>query len=369
MSETFQIPMTQVTLYVTIQNFSCCFAMLFVNQAIAKFHFRRLMTAASLLVSVPALLMGFATSIWQFYVLGAIQGLGLAFTTSLIVPLILKRWFHQKLGTALGIASACCGLSGALFGSILGYVIETASWRTAYIVVGLSCLMMTLPVSLFVLRLDPADKGMKPYGYQEDAANTLSQTEGPAKENTVWWFLPVIIFLAFIAKAMTSFVSHLPTFGTTIPLTIANVSILTSLCMLGNTGSKFLFGAMADYIGAKKTSFLALGIVAGAICLMLTKGQLATCIGAFFYGVVSFMAITGLPLVAKSVCSDKQYSKALVAMNVSSYLSMSLCVSIFSFFYDLLGRYDEIFVALLAMVAIEAVLIGSLYWGKRKSRG
>lgn len=30
-------------------------------------------------------------------------------------------------------------------------------------------------------------------------------------------------------------------------------------------------------------------------------------------------------------------------MNVASYLSMSLCVSIFSFFYDLLGEYDEIF--------------------------
>lgn len=369
-SKALNVPMTQVTLYVTIQNLFCCIAMLFVNRAISRFKFRRLMISASFLLSIPALLMGFATSMWQFYVLGAIQGIGLAFTTSLIVPLILKRWFYEKLGTALGIASACCGLSGALFGAVLGHIIAVNSWRMAYIVVGISCLLLTMPVCIFVLRLDPADKGMQPYGYQKCTEDSRQKIENDVTAgNHSWWLLPAIVILAFIAKALTSFVSHLPTFGTTIPLTIANVSILTSLCMLGNTGSKFAMGVLADHIGAKKTGFLALGIAVGAICLMLTKGQIAVCIGSFFYGVVSFMAITGLPLIAKAVCSDKLYSQALVAMNVASYLSMSLCVSIFSFFYDLLGEYDEIFLALLAAIALEAVLIIALYHGKRKSEG
>ena len=59
---------------------------------------------------------------------------------------------------------AFTGIGGVIFNPVGTYFITTVGWAVAYRVFALIVLVTTLPFSLFVVRSNPADKGLAPYG-------------------------------------------------------------------------------------------------------------------------------------------------------------------------------------------------------------
>ena len=78
-------------------------------------------------------------------------------------PILLNNWFHKKAGMAVGISAAFSGLMGMMGSSALGFMIPALGWRASYGIIGAASIVLILPVSLFVLRNRPSDKGMLPY--------------------------------------------------------------------------------------------------------------------------------------------------------------------------------------------------------------
>lgn len=346
-----------IALYVTFQNLSCCFGMLCAKPILGKFKLRDILAVASLLAGVPYFLLSRATQLWHWYILGVTQGLGLAFITSLVVPIVLRQWFSKRLGLAMGAASSFAGLTGAVMSAVLGVVIRDLHWRMGYTLSGVVLLVMTLPVSLFVMRMNPEEKGLQPYGYEDSPNDVKAVAASAAAKKPFPVQIIEIILLGFLAKAFCSFISHLPAYGSVVPVTIVEASLLTTFCMLGNMATKLAFGPLNDRVGSRWASDIAIGVIAVAILLLLSKGQLAMCIGAFLFGTVAMFSVTEVPLIARSIWNKAHYADAMVAINVASYLSYSFTMSIYGYLYDFWGQYDIIFVILLGLLVVEWILI------------
>ncbi len=99
---------------------------------------------------------------WQLYLtLGALVGGGvncLAYTGQSIY---LTNWFVRRRGLALSIAFSGVGIGSITILPWLGWLIETAGWRSACIWLGILLLVLLAPLNL-LLKHRPEDMGLPP---------------------------------------------------------------------------------------------------------------------------------------------------------------------------------------------------------------
>src|SRR5687768_269916 len=145
-----------------------------------KFGARPLMLFASLLISVGTVLLGTITELWQFYVFYAlfVGSMGHAAFTVLL-PVILTRWFKRHMGLAIGIYWAALGAGTVLFAPLFSWLIETRGWEHAFTYIGVGLGTVLFAFSLLIHNR-PADKGLAAFG-DEDGARPVSADSTPAR--------------------------------------------------------------------------------------------------------------------------------------------------------------------------------------------
>ena len=137
------------------------------------------MTAGILILALATAGCAFATELRHFYILfGILMPLGTAFCGWPIYAPALMNWFYKKRGLILGCAQMGGGLSMAC-AILVEYAIEKMGWRSAFLVLAGTVMVIFLPLVLFFFYYQPRDKGRLPYGL--DAPATDAQT--PRKED------------------------------------------------------------------------------------------------------------------------------------------------------------------------------------------
>ena len=143
-----------------------------------RYSARSLMLGASLMISAGTVLLGMIQELWHLYVIyGVFVGaLGNA-AFVVLLPVIITRWFHQKMGLALGIYWAGLGLGPVVFALLFRWMIENRGWESAFLMFGLVFGVVLLFFSWFI-RTSPAEMGLTAYGAEEAAKG--KQSSGPA---------------------------------------------------------------------------------------------------------------------------------------------------------------------------------------------
>jgi len=132
-----------------------------------RFSARTLMLGASLMISAGTVLLGMIHELWHLYVIyGVFVGaLGNA-AFVVLLPVIITRWFHKKMGLALGIYWAGLGLGPVVFALLFRWMIENRGWESAFLMFGLAFGAILLFFSWFI-RTSPAELGLTAYGAEE----------------------------------------------------------------------------------------------------------------------------------------------------------------------------------------------------------
>src|SRR5437588_362321 len=126
---------------------------------------RRVVGVSLVLLSAGAIGASYVQTLWHVYLttglLMALGAGGLALTTGSTVA---ARWFEARRGVAIGIAAG--GMSA---GQLVVIPLATAltlwlGWRGSFFWLGLGLLFTVLPIALWLVRDDPADEGLRPYG-------------------------------------------------------------------------------------------------------------------------------------------------------------------------------------------------------------
>jgi MFS family permease len=135
-----------------------------------RYGARLLMIGAALLITVGTYLMGTITELWQFYVYYGffVGSMGHAAFTVLL-PVILTRWFDRYMGLAVGIYWAAMGLGPMIFAPIFQWLIETRGWAQAFTLIAVIVGVILFGFSLLI-RSSPQEMGLAPYGGGEHSA-------------------------------------------------------------------------------------------------------------------------------------------------------------------------------------------------------
>ena len=105
---------------------------------------------------------GLAEELWHFYLIfGFITPIGLACVGAPVVTPTIINWFAKSRGLAYGIAQMGGGLS-FIYAIYAESMISLLGWRYAYLVLGLSIMILLIPVILLFYAGDPSEKNLKP---------------------------------------------------------------------------------------------------------------------------------------------------------------------------------------------------------------
>ncbi len=114
-------------------------------------------------LGVCYLLMSQVQTLWQFSLNFILVGSIGVSTLNVPVMVTLSRWFVKRRGTMMGIVQAGSGIGGLIFPPLVGWLILTSGWRTAYVVLGMIALGGMITAGL-LLRNDPKAMGLSPDG-------------------------------------------------------------------------------------------------------------------------------------------------------------------------------------------------------------
>lgn len=148
---------------------------------IDRFGPRRVMIGS---LSVLVLAVSATTLMKEFWHLvllwGVVIGLGAGGTGSVLSATVANRWFHKRRGLALGILNSASSTGQLIFLPLFMALTLSVGWRLGSLIL-ISLAFILLPFVFFLMRDNPADAGLEPYGSKsadvkqlEDSASVRS---------------------------------------------------------------------------------------------------------------------------------------------------------------------------------------------------
>jgi MFS family permease len=118
-----------------------------------------------------------------------------AFTV--LLPVILTRWFKRHMGLAIGLYWGALGLGPVLFAPLFSWMIQTRGWQGAFTTIGVTLGIVLFTFSLLI-RGRPAEKGLTALGDEAGATPKTAAAAPPAvrlkdilRERPVWYLMGV----------------------------------------------------------------------------------------------------------------------------------------------------------------------------------
>ena len=376
-AEDFEVGVSEISLYTSIMYLTVTILLPFAGKVLNKFDVRYILTIAGIINALAFGLMSTYNAAWQFYVSGVALGIGSTFLIYGTLPLVINNWFKAKAGTALGFAMAFMGIGGAIFAQITGGLIESIGWRSTYMVLGICVAVLILPFSIFVIRSKPEQLNMKAYGVddvKEDEKETAKAPETGVMKKAAMKspaFYLVLLFTGLFGLASTvSF--HVPNFVQSVGFTAAMAATGVTCVTIGQTGGKFLLGAINDKFGVKVALTIGIGGgLLGVVALLVSDsfGIGMLYLGTLLFG-IGFSGSTLLPpVVIREVFGGRDYGSIYTTIMSASTLGVAFGTTLFSFIFDSTGSYYTVFiiVIILFIVTISSSLF-SLKWKKVLNR-
>lgn len=161
-----------------------------------------------ILMGAGLLACSFSTRPWEYYVCFAAVGIGSGAFWAPITSMV-RQWFIDKLGLAMGLTTAAAGAAMFLGPLISMLIISKMSWQIMMQVFG-GVLIVGLVIAAQFTRMKPEEIGQKPLGY-ETAMAKLNAGSGPKKEefyvpfkwavkHKAFWVLSILWFCSNFAE-------------------------------------------------------------------------------------------------------------------------------------------------------------------------
>lgn len=294
------------------------------------------------------------TAVWQLYVLAALHGICNTMIGGVMVNLVIGSWFNKNVGLVMGLAFSFSGVSGALLSPLFQRVIEASGWQTAHNLAALLAAVVVLP-ALLLVRLDPRERRLLPYGGEADSAGGGRAGVGGEQAASRGYAIFVVIFAGFAVAFLTGLGQHVSGYATTVGLTAADGALLVSAVMVGNMSSKLIFGICSDRIGPRRT-FLILQLLtilglAGFLALAGAGFAPILC-AALLLGFAYSLGSVGLTQLCRGLFVAGEVGRFYAWATMAANAGNALASAAIGYAFDLSGSY---FAALFGCLILDAV--------------
>ena len=300
------------------------------------------------------------THIWQWYIQNILLGFCLGFIFTIPLNLVLKNWFHTRLGFVLGIAMTASGLSGMLINPISSNLIVNHGWR--YGVTMLSCISICIiiPCVLFILKWNPGQMHLKPY--QKVDTKQIQLKDVHSNPTIIYCSIIMIICLYCLIQYLNSISVYVSSLG----MSVTFAGIATSALMIGNLGGKLLIGVLADIIGTFRTLiFNLISVIISFFIFIFFKEPIFIILACFFYGTSLSLASLAPGLVTQECIEREKNAEILGKMNsIGTFVGAAFYLFI-SYSYDIFGSFKESF---FVSIVISIIAIGFILYLKNAQK-
>lgn len=354
---------TAASFYLTVFILTMAVCQPIASRVLQKYNIRVILALSMTLVCIATGAGAYFHTIMAWNISGVFMGIGQAFIMYLAVPILLGNWFNKKTGTVLGIALAIGTLGSALANPIAGQLITAYGWRSARLIMSIAAWVIAMPGILFIIRYKPADKGMKPYGYEEGATAATVATVpltgvsiGNAMKSVSMW---LVILLAGVVVLNASMNTQIPGYATSVGFATTVGAFAMTVLNFANMGGKVVLGWLNDRIGFVATALVALlcGVI-GDIIVLLSKGNINMFyIGLVFFG-IAFAALTVvLPLVVKGIFGQKDFGKIYSNVTLVQSLFSASAVIIYGKIFDISKTFNAAWILNIVGLALGCLLV------------
>lgn len=312
-----------------------------------RYGARKLMIGASMLIGTGTVLLGTIKELWHFYVFyGLFVGsLGNAAFTVLL-PVIVTRWFNRQMGVALGIYWAAMGAGPMIFAPLFRWLIETHGWEWSFTLIGIVAGGILITFSTLI-RSSPYEKGLSAYGVE----GSPKELRVPAASGMVpaglrevlikrpVWLLMGIHFLGCAGHAII--LAHVVSMAT-----FQGVSGVEAAGVLGTIAgtsiiSRFACSVLAERIGGRAVLTMALiGQSTPIFILFFASEAWVFYLFAVFFGLCYGGEMVGFPIINRQLFGVKAPLSSIYSFEMlGASTGMALGGWLGGALFDLSGAY------------------------------
>ena len=221
---------------------------------------KRVILVSLLMLGSGAIGAAFVQKLWHVYVTtGLFMALGAGGVAMTTGATVTARWFEARRGVAMGIAAG--GMSA---GQLIVIPLAMAltlwfGWRMSFLWLGAGLLVFVLPMALWLVRNDPEERGLRPYG-ATGPAQTAAQVTAVQKAGRVsvleamrvpqFWLLMATFFVCGYTSngvVLTHFMPHALEHNFSELQASTALGVMGAMNVLGTIGS----GWLCDRLGRR----------------------------------------------------------------------------------------------------------------------
>lgn len=373
-SQDLGIGMAQLTLYFSVSSIVTILFLPFAGQILQKFDVRLVLVTAVILQAGSFAAFGLMHVVWGWYILAVPMAIGTAFVCTIAGPVIVNNWFEKNNGMAVGIMMAAVGLFGAVLQPWTGSLIANFGWRQGYIILGLTTIIVSVPLILLFIRIKPSQKGMLPYGHEEKhTASATSQQPlvlcGVAMvdaRKTSSFYILMLFF--FFCSSIACFLQYVAPYAAELGYSVTFAGSAMGAFMFGMFIGAVIFGMLSDKIGARNTAVFAMLCGLCAIILLLYFGRVASLflVSIGIFGIFSASIGTLGPLLTKAIFGDKDYGQIFSTLSTGLAIAGVVAIPGYGLIFDLTKSYTAALYVLLFMFIVNIGCVIAAFAGKKK---
>ena len=315
-----------------------------------RYGAKRVMLVGAAFFAGGLVLLSTITQIWQLFIYYSVI-LGVAQAMFRVnIPTTVAAWFKKKLGVAVGIQQSAGGMGASVLAPGLTILLTQTDWQTAFMLIGTigGALVFAL---LGFFHGEPADRGMRPYGADENDktpveafTSAVSKVRSQvflkhARQTRAFWFLPLVHHLGCVGHSIV--MVHGVFYATTKGVSLEAAAFIISIYSFSSVASRLMVPILADRLGAKGV-MACFYFIQGAAVLMLfwTTEPWQFYIFAVVFGVGFGGEMSAFLVVNRQYFGMGPVRTVFGVQSMASGLGMALGGLVGSVIYDVFGSYN-----------------------------
>lgn len=370
MTEDFGWSRSEFTLALTIGQFVLAGAGFFIGAYVDRHGGRRPMLLGTTLMVLALLGLTQVQAFWQWLLLhGLLVTVGGALAGNLVVNVTLSKWFVERRGRAIAIASMGVSLAGIVYPPVITAVVDHMGWRDAWFVLAVATAALLYPVSM-LMRRAPEDHGLHPDGRSaaevDAGAGSMATTEFATSltrsqaVRTMAFYLTVFSFGFGGLAIIVPVIQGIP-FMTDAGYSRSVASLMIVLTSIPSMLTKPFWGYLVDKAPANRLA--AIGFVLNAIAIVGIVISVNAHATPFVYASWLLLGFGwGGMIPLQEVVWATYFGRRYLGAVRSAGLPFALLISaggplLASFYFDVAGNYDGALLTVGVLGLVAAVLV------------
>ena len=344
-TEDLGIVRTVYSFSVTLLTLSMAAAASLLSRILKRFSIRWVMILTAVVLGINLMSYSLLTSVAGLYIRAAISGACACLAGNMIMTILLQRWFVKNVNFAMSLAFTCTGLGGMVFSQVLSRVLLSYGWRSCYFVSGVTVMLLVVPVYFFLIRDNPGDVGLQPFGAgsltdttAEKPADTGTTLQDAKRHGYFYLFIPALMMVSMAAGCTQG---HFPPALADAGYAVLTIATIQSIYSVLNSLTKLSVGIIFDKIGPKIGLFIVImGYVVGYMSLAFAGlnpalGYLA----GIGFGIGIAWSTLGVPFVIASIFGRKDYAAVYGFCSMMTQVASAIASTGAGIVYDVVGNY------------------------------